>query len=53
VSRADPPALPDDELHARLAARESRDIVRTLSAILIGAGLLLAVAVAAMIVVAS
>lgn len=55
MSSGDPPVSPNDdvdELHARLAARQTGNTVHALSFILLGAGLLLAVAVAAMIVVA-
>jgi hypothetical protein len=52
VSLTDPPPLPDDELQARVTARQIRQSVHTGSLMLIGVGLLMAVAVAAMLVVA-
>jgi hypothetical protein len=65
VSLTDPPARPSndptrhpggvvdvDELHARVSARQIRQSVHTGSFMLLGVGLLMAVAVAAMLVVA-
>jgi hypothetical protein len=42
----------DDELQARVTARQIRETVHTGSFVLLGVGLLIAVAVAAMLVVA-
>jgi hypothetical protein len=63
VSLTDPPARPDvdpirhpegdvDELRARVTARQIRQTVHTGSLMLMGVGLLMAVAVATMLVVA-
>jgi hypothetical protein len=65
VSVTDPPARPDDdpirhpegdvdvdELRARVTARQIRQTVHTGTLMLMGVGLLMAVAVAAMLVVA-
>jgi ABC-type lipoprotein release transport system permease subunit len=42
----------DDELEARVAARQVRETVHTGSFVLLGVGLLIAIAVATMLVVA-
>jgi hypothetical protein len=52
VSPTDPPAFPDDELRARVTARQIRQSLHTGTLMLMGVGLLMAVAVAAMLVVA-
>jgi hypothetical protein len=52
VSFTDPHEPPNDELQARVTARQIQETVHTGTFVLLGAGLLVAIAVAAMLVVA-